>query len=188
MIGNLIALVVLIALVILFAWLTRRAWRAKRAWVKFPGITLAGLVTLLVALVAIIAGIGMWKVYVQRNVPVAQVKVAGTPEQIARGEHIANVMCAECHNVTGQLPLNGGRNMSDQFNIPLGNVVPVNLTPAGPLKDWSDGEIIRAIRQGIDKNGRPLFVMLGVSQEFGNFSDDDAQALVAYLRNTPAVT
>jgi mono/diheme cytochrome c family protein len=187
MLINLISLVILVALVVLFAWLTRRAWRAKRAWVKFPGILLAGLVTLLLALVAIMAGIGMWKVYVPRNVPVAQVKVAGTPEQIARGEHIANVMCAECHNVTGQLPLSGGRNISEQFNLPLGDVVPVNLTPAGPVQDWSDGEIIRAIRQGIDKNGHPLFAMSGLAEEFGNFGDEDAQALVAYLRNSPRV-
>ena len=37
----------------------------------------------------------------------------------------------------------------------------VNLTPAGPLKDWSDGEIFRAIRNGIDRDGQVLFAMSG---------------------------
>jgi mono/diheme cytochrome c family protein len=53
------------------------------------------------------------------------------------------------------------------------------------LKDWSDGEIIRAVREGIHKNGRPLVIM--PADAFHNLSDADVQALVAYLRSQPAV-
>jgi mono/diheme cytochrome c family protein len=187
MVGNLIALVVLLALLVLAAWLVRRAWRAKRWFIRWPAVVLSGLLTLLLALIAGLGGIGMVKVYAPRSVALADVKVAGTPEQIARGEHIANVMCADCHAANQQLPMSGGINLSDQFGLPLGLIVPVNLTPAGPVKDWSDGEIIRAIRQGTDRSGHPLFAMSGIAEQFSNFSDDDVQAIVAYLRNQPPV-
>ena len=44
---------------------------------------------------------------------------------------------------------------------------------------------MRAIREGVDQNGRPLVFM--PSQAYRNFSDADAEALVAYLRSQPAV-
>ena len=59
------------------------------------------------------------------------------------------------------------------------------MTPGGPLKDWSDGEIVRAIREGLDRDGRPLLIM--PSDAFHHLSDDDVQNLVAYLRSQPAV-
>ena len=53
------------------------------------------------------------------------------------------------------------------------------------IKDWSDGEIIRAIREGVHKSGRPLVIM--PSEAFHNMSDADVQSIVAYLRSQPAV-
>src|SRR5262249_38807907 len=48
-----------------------------------------------------------------------------------------------------------------------------------------DGEVIRAIREGVHKSGRPLVIM--PSEVFHNLSDTDVQAIVAYLRSQPAV-
>jgi mono/diheme cytochrome c family protein len=59
------------------------------------------------------------------------------------------------------------------------------LTPATDLKDWSDGEILRAIREGVDDEGRPLVIM--PARNLRNLSDEDVQAVVAYLRSQPAV-
>jgi mono/diheme cytochrome c family protein len=86
--------------------------------------------------------------------------------------------CAGCHSTTNDLPLDGGNN--NFLGGPLGTLYAPNLTPGGPLKDWSDGEIARAIREGIDKNGRPLLIM--PSGSFHSMSDADVQALVAALR------
>jgi len=61
----------------------------------------------------------------------------------------------------------------------------VNLTPAGPLKDWTEDEIFRAVRDGIDKDGRTLSVMSTVRGR--NLSDEDLLAVIAYLRNQPPV-
>ncbi len=80
MIGTIISLLVLVALVILFAWLVRRAWGAQRAWVKWPGVILAGLLTLILALLTVVGTIGLYKIYSPRSVTVPTVTVRGTPE------------------------------------------------------------------------------------------------------------
>ena len=84
MIGNLIGLVVLIALAVFFAWLTRRAWRSKRGPIKWVGVVLAGLPTLLLGLLSVFAAVGMGKIYTPRGSPASDITVAGTAEQIAR--------------------------------------------------------------------------------------------------------
>jgi hypothetical protein len=40
--------------------------------------------------------------------------------------------------------------------MPIGSIISSNLTPAGPLKRSSDGEIFRAIRNSVDADGRWL--------------------------------
>lgn len=181
MIVDLIAILVIIALVALFAWLTRRAWRARNAIVNWGGTILAGLLTLALALITIVAAIGFYKLYAPVGNPVSTLKAQGTPEQIATIQNRATI-CAGCHSAQGTLPLSGG---VQNFVGGLGTIVPPNLTPGGPLKDWSDGEIIRAIREGVHKTGRPLLIM--PSDILHNLSDADVQALVAYLRSQPAV-
>ncbi len=185
MIGNLIAWLVLVALALGFAWLVRRAWRAKNSILKWGGVVLAGLLTLVLALVSITAAIGLYQFYVPRGSPIAALKVAGTPEQIARGQHLARILCAGCHTTNGELPLSGGRDVGTEANIPLGSFVSINLTPAGPLKDWSDGEIMRVLNEGVDRNGHPLFLMSLNTVRY--FSDEDKQAVIAYLRSQPPV-
>ena len=107
-----------------------------------------------------------------------------TPEQIALGQRYA-IGCAGCHSSTENLPLDGGKDNFLAGGPPLGSIYAPNLTPGGPLKDWTDAEIIRAIREGVDKDGRPLLIM--PSRNLHGMSDADAQAMVAYLRSTPAV-
>jgi mono/diheme cytochrome c family protein len=182
--GNILGMVVLIVLVVLFGWLTSRAWRARHALVKWPGVILAGLLTLIFALVTVVAARGFYLIYAPHNFPVHDVRVAGTPEQVKRGEHIASVVCASCHTPNGELPLSGGRNLVEETGLPLGTLYPLNLTPAGELKDWSDGEIMRAIREATHKNNRPLLMPVSALR---NLSDEDVQAVIAYLRTQPAV-
>jgi hypothetical protein len=55
------------------------------------------------------------------------------------------------------------------------------LTPAGPLKHWSDGEIVRAIRNGVDPDGHWLTMMSYTNA--GKLSDDDTEAVIAYIRS-----
>ena len=116
----------------------------------------------------------------------SDLKVQGTPEQIARGQHLANSICVGCHTLNGELPLSGGRDVGADLPVPLGSFFSINLTPAGPLKDWSDGEILRVLREGVDRDGHPLVVMSSNGVRY--LSEEDKQAIIAYLRSQPAVT
>jgi cytochrome c553 len=65
----------------------------------------------------------------------------------------------------------------------MGTLYAPNLTPGGDIDDWTDGEVIRAIREGIHKDGRALLIM--PSNIGRNASDEDVQAIVAFLRSQP---
>ncbi len=182
--ANIIALLILAALGILFAWLTRRAWRSRRAWVKWPGVVLAGLLTVLFVLVTVVFAKGMLDVYGPKPVVPVNVNIARTPEQIARGEHLASVICAVCHNTAATLPLSGGPDFFKESPFPLGTMSPPNITPGGKLQQFSDADLVRILRMGIEPSGR--WTMMG-SFPAHNLSDEDLQSIIAYLRSAPAV-
>jgi mono/diheme cytochrome c family protein len=184
MVINVISVLILIALVVVFAWLTQRAWGARNAFLKWIGVVLAGLLTLILALVTLVAVIGLIKFNAPQNNPTSNVQVTRTQDQIARGEKMAYI-CAGCHSTTNAPPLDGGTQNFLAFGPGAGTLYPPNLTPAGPLQDWTDGEIIRAIREGVHKSGRALIIM--PADQFHGLSDADVQAIVAYLRSQPAV-
>lgn len=186
MLGNILLWLAIVAVAVALGWLALRAWRARNKAVKWIGGFASGLIALVIALVSVLMLVGMVKAYTPRTAPTPDLTVAGTPEQIARGRHLANSFCASCHSTTNELPLTGGVDLGKDFPMPLGTFVSANLTPAGPLKDWSDGEIFRAIRNGIDRDGQVLFAMSGARGR--HLSDKDIEAVIAYLRSQPAVT
>lgn len=161
----------------------RKFQGAAARWATYVG---GGLLGLIFVVVTTAGANGMRKMYTPRGRPVRDLKVEITPQRVARGQHIANTMCVGCHSMNGQLPLSGGKNLSDEPGVPpLGILQPINLTPAGPLKDWSDGEIFRAIRDGADNTGRRLPVMS--AQRARYMSDEDLYSVIAYLRSQPPV-
>ncbi len=178
-----IGVLILIILIALFSFLTARAWKLKNAVLKWAGVIISGLLTLIPAALLVLALIGFFKLDKRHDNPVANVQVAGTPAQIARGEKLANI-CVSCHTSNNQLPLSGVDFLAKFAGPPLGTLYAPNLTPSGNIKDWTDGEVIRAIREGVHKNGRSLLIM--PAENLRNLSDDDVQALVAYLRSQPA--
>lgn len=179
---DIIGISVLVLLILLFGFLTLRAWRAKRRWLKWAGTLLLGLLTLVPTALLILALVSFSKLNQRLDNPVSEIQIVGTPEQIVRGEKLANI-CVSCHSPNNQLPLSGS-NFAVKFELPpIGTLYAPNLTPSGNITDWTDGELIRAIREGIDQSGRSLLVM--PSANFRYMSDEDVQALVAYLRSQP---
>jgi mono/diheme cytochrome c family protein len=177
---DVVGVLLLVALTLLFGFVARRAWRASNPALKWAGTLLAALPALLFGLATTLALVGFAKVNQTHPNPVPDITVAATEEQIARGRKMARA-CAGCHSENGDLPLSGTR-----FDgPPIGDLYAANLTPAH-LASWSDGEIIRAIREGVHKSGRSLIIM--PSGIMRNLSDEDVQALVAYLRSTEPVT
>jgi mono/diheme cytochrome c family protein len=180
---SIIGLVLLLALFIFLAW---RAWRSPRLLLRWGGALVSGLLALVLAALTVFSLLGMRNLVARVDLPVPDVVVERTPEQIARGQHLADSFCTPCHSTTGELPLAGGVDLGEDLTINLGKFISSNLTPAGSLQDWTDGEIVRAMRNGIGQDGRRLVIMSNVRSR--NMSDEDLLALIAYLRSSEPVT
>ena len=117
-----------------------------------------------------------------------------TPErpEVARGRYLVEGIgaCGNCHTPKGpqgNLPgkhLAGGFEITEEFGVAVSS----NITPdrATGIGDWTDEQIIRAIRDGRGRDGR----ILGPPMPFfwyGWLTETDVKAMVAYLRTVPAV-
>ena len=123
-----------------------------------------------------------------------------TPEAIARGKYLTNhvAACVGCHSpvqetVPGEPPVEGklgaGRDFGDwgpavPFHLRAPNLTPDKETGIGSM---TDGEVIRAMREGVGKDGRALFPQMPFQTYAQTLSDDDSLAIVAYLRTLPAI-
>ena len=180
---DVVGLSILVVVILVFAALAVWSWRARRGWVKLTGGIPTTLLAVLGIVVLVLAVRGFMRIDRTYSNPVANVTVASSPERIATGEKFARV-CTGCHSSNGQLPLGGQAFFGGAGGPPFGTLWAPNLTPTH-LGTWSDGEIIRAIREGVGKDGRSLVIM--PSEAFHGLSDDDVQSLVAYLRSQPAI-
>jgi mono/diheme cytochrome c family protein len=194
MLVNIIIILVFLALTIGTGWLTLKAVRANKVWVKIFGGVGAGILTLVLATVTFLGTKGVATIYFPKTDPAPDLTVASTPEQIARGEYLTNLSCIGCHsavdaegNPTENQPLSGGWNIgaAEGFGF-VGDLVTENLTPGGKLANYSDGELFRSIRYGIDQDDHLLGFMPLLP--YAQLSNDDTEAIIAYLRSLPAVT
>lgn len=191
MLTNLIIWLAVLLLTIAAGWLTWRAVRAQRTWVKIAGGIGAGLLTLLLAALTFFGGKGIQMAYFPGAPDATNLTVEGTPEQIARGDYLVNLNCIGCHSAVGpdgmpteEHPLNGGWNISqaEGFGF-VGDLVAENLTPGGKLANYTDAEIFRVLRHRVNKEGQlAVFMSLLPVHEY---SDDDVQSIIAYLRTLP---
>jgi len=162
-------------------WFALHAWRAESHLLRWGVGGLASLLAVVASLLAVLSISGLSRAHA-RSAPVPEVKITGTAAQIQRGQAIVDSFCSACHSKADRLT--GGRDMGKDLSIPIGSFVSSNLTPAGQLRHWSDGEIFRAIRNGIDADGRWLVIMSYTNA--GKLSDEDIESLIAYLRSQPA--
>jgi mono/diheme cytochrome c family protein len=142
-------------------------------------------VLLVVALVAVI-GRGAWLAGVPVPRAARPLSVATDTALVARGAHLAEVICAGCHSADHSARLAGGHEdfFGEPGMPPFGRLYAPNLTPGGRLAVYTDAELARAIREGIRHEDTPLIVM--PSQDYHGLSDRDVAALIAYLRAQPA--
>jgi hypothetical protein len=155
----------------------------------------------LLAGAVLLAGVGVSYLYLRKpaQAPPRNLKVAMTPERIARGAYIFTSVadCDGCHSerdyslVGGPVVVSGrgrGYILSDIMAGLPGVVVAPNITPDREtgIGAWTDGEKIRAIRDGVDRDGNALFPMMPYAG-FRSMSDEDVEAVVAYLDSLPPV-
>lgn len=176
---NVIHLAILIAVAAVLVWLTVRARRVENRIVRWTSVGLAALWAAAAVFLSGLAIAGQIKLQ-SRSAPIPPLKIAGTTEQFQRGQAIANSFCEACHAAE----LSGDLDVGEHFPIPVGSFTSANLTPAGRISRWSDGEIFRAIRNSVDADGRWMIIMSYTNAS--KLSDDDIGALIAYLRSRPA--
>jgi mono/diheme cytochrome c family protein len=104
-------------------------------------------------------------------------------ELVARGAYLVRSvsLCGGCHTSSGGPELAGNPKFKN------GALPAPNLTPhASGIGNWSDPQIVGAIRNGVDDEGRHLDAAMPYWL-FHNLSDVDAASIVAFLRSLPAV-
>lgn len=124
---------------------------------------------------------------------------------VKRGEYLANhvAACVGCHSerdasqpgapALAAHAFAGGALLTEKSVLFNGEGFPgtaqaKNLTQDSEhgLGAWTDGEIARAIREGVDKNGEPLFPMMPYTN-YKYMADQDVLAIIAYLRTIQPV-
>ena len=139
------------------------------------------------------------------NVPVALVATAAAvafflpaaadeAAAVKRGEYLVNGpgACSNCHgtrnpdfSIVEGMEFAGGFHITDPaFDVYSANITPDKETGIG---DWTDDEIVRAIREGVGRDGEIIFPPMP-SPTYSNMSDDDVRAIVAYLRTLKPVS
>lgn len=167
----------------------RHICRNETAMKKFMKIT--GLI--LAVVLVIILGVAAYIKFALPNVGEAEyVTIECTPERIERGRYLANhvAVCMDCHS-TRQWNLyagpmapegigGGGEVFNQQMGFP-GVFYAPNITPYA-LGNWTDGEILRAVTAGVDKDGKALFPVMAYHR-FGKMDKEDVYSIVAYIRS-----
>src|SRR5262245_16218840 len=114
---------------------------------------------------------------------------------VKRGEYLALHVtpCIDCHSKRDFSKYSGpvvpgtegmGGEVFDQKLLGLpGTVYAKNITPDPEtgIGTWTDDEILRAMTQGISKNGDTLFPMMPYVN-FNRMAKDDLLSIIAYLR------
>lgn len=137
---------------------------------------------------------------VKNTLPANTVQVEGKPLAVrpgltapastdtsARGKYLMTAVlnCSGCHTQTDKTT---GKPMAEKafagaqpFEGTWGIVYSANLTPHETgLASWSDADIRRVLSSGVRRDGRRLVLMIW--QDVANLNDDDAKAVVNYLR------
>lgn len=117
------------------------------------------------------------------------------PDPIQRGGYLVGLMgCNDCHTpgyflgMPDQTRFLGGSDVG--FLMPgLGYFYGPNLTPDVDtgLGSWSEDQIITTLRTGVRPDGRQLAPIMPW-MAFASLTDEDANAIAAYLKSIPAVS
>ena len=97
----------------------------------------------------------------------------------SNGEYIARISdCVACHTTEGGAAMAGGK----KFPTPVGDIYSTNITPdkTQGIGNYSYEDFEKAVRQGIAKDGHPLYPAMPYPS-YAKLSDADVQALYRYF-------
>jgi len=116
--------------------------------------------------------------------------IAGAPaaaDVLARGEYLTKAAdCTACHTVPGSgKPFAGGV----AFKLPFGTIYSSNITAdtGTGIGSWSDADFVRAVREGIRKDGQRLYPAFPYTS-YTQLSRSDVLAIKAYLNSLPKIS
>jgi len=124
--------------------------------------------------------------------PSPEIKVEITIEKMERGNYLANhvMLCMDCHSTRDWSLFSGpmisgtegkgGETFDQKLGFP-GKYIAPNITPFR-LKNWTDGEIFRAVTSGVSKDGRALFPIMP-HHLYGQLDKNDIESVIAYIRS-----
>ena len=150
----------------------------RKTWMR---ALLAGLGALvLLAAAALGLGVLLAERKMQRtvNVQVPTVALRDDAASVERGKYLFSSRgCVDCHGAAGT-----GRTFVDDGGLVIAGP---NITtgPGGVVAAYQPVDWVRAIRHGVNPQGRPLMIM--PSEDYNRFTDGDLASLVAYVRQLP---
>jgi mono/diheme cytochrome c family protein len=151
----------------------------KRA-VRWVGIGLGGIVVALALVVGVLLLVGNARLNKVYTIQVEQLVIPADAASIDNGRHIVSTVCEGCHadNMAGAPVLNApGFAVINATNLTTGQ--------GGVGNQYADDGWARAIRNGVDHDGKSLLLM--PSPELYYLSDMDLRAAIAYLKSLPPV-
>jgi mono/diheme cytochrome c family protein len=142
-----------------------------RRFLKWLGITLGGLVAVVLCAAVVLSFVGGARLRRTRHIEPDALAIPTDSAALERGRHLVSAICSDCHgsDLTG----------APVFEVPaLGSVYAANIT--GLRTRFSDADLERAIRHGVAPDGRQLAIM--PVDAFIYFSREDLGAIIAYLK------
>ena len=140
--------------------------------------SLLGIVLLAGVVLYMIGNARLNKVY---DFPASNITLPDDAASIEYGKHRVEILCQGCH----------GEDLSGEENWfsagPLGTIDSANLTAGagGVGKEFTTEDFVRAVRHGIGRDGKAIFMTAVPST--AHLSDEDLGAIIAYLKTVPPV-
>lgn len=149
---------------------------AMKKLLRIAAYVLGGLLLIVAAVVLFLSMSGLPK----HEVPEITYELASTPEKVERGAKIAAVVCNHCHMDPTTRRLSGRR--VEDIDPAFGEVYSSNITqhPEVGIGKWTDAQLAVLIRSGLKPDGTYVPPYM---PKFPLLSDDDLEAVIAYLRS-----
>jgi mono/diheme cytochrome c family protein len=143
-------------------------------------MTLRKIVSAILVIVIVCVVVGALLVWKPQIDPVETPKVSAfNSGLVAKGAELAAIgNCAVCHTTPGGTSYAGSRALPTPFGI----IYSSNITPDSEtgIGNWSEEAFRRALRDGLNRQGRHLYPAFPYDH-FTHLTDDDIHALYAYI-------
>lgn len=149
---------------------------------KWVGIVLGGMVGLIAVAAITLYVIGSARLSKTYDIRAEAIAIPNDEAALARGRHLAEAVafCTACHGED----LGGDVQDDDPMVFTF---APPNLTAGrgGVGVTFSEADYVRAIRHGVNPQGRGLLIMH--SDAYHNLSAEDLGAVIAFVKSMPLV-